>query len=263
MSAPRVMKRIKEIYKSFKSKNVITLAASVSFFGFLSLFPFLVLVTSIVSFFVDKERAIRQVERLLRSFPESVKATVLKTVTGAVNSGKIVSLLSFVALVYSSVAVFGQLAAALHGIMGTKNKIKGWLATLRTFGFFLATVLVLFFLMIGGSALFVLADRLGGVHLFRSFWFTETGTVLVMAAIFALSFRYLSFRKLAWKNVFIAGVITAAVWEVMKILFGLYVSSINGFTSLYGVIGSIFFLMLWLFYSVVIYLVGAHISVEL
>jgi membrane protein len=255
--------RIRGLLRSFRGKNIFTLAASVSFFAFLSLFPFLILVASILSIVVDKERAIHQVERLLRSFPRPVTATVLKTVTGALGSDRVASVLSLAALAYSSVAVFGQLAKALHAIMGTKQKIKGWRATLRTFAFFLAAVLVLFVLMIGGSALLVLAGTAGREPLVRSFWVVEAGTVLVMAALFALSYHTLSFKKLAWKSVFIGGLVTSVVWEVMKLLFGLYVSSISGYASLYGVIGSIFFLMLWLFYAVLIYLLGAHLSVEI
>jgi membrane protein len=256
------MKRIRRLYKDFKDKHVITLAASVSFFGFLSLFPFLILLASIASFFFEKAQVLVQVERLLRPFPPGVAQTVLKTLTGALNSGRVASALSFLVLIYSSSAVFGQLETALHAVMGTKSRIKGWRATLRTFAFFLATALVLLLLMVGGSALFVVASKLAELPVVRAYWVIEAGTFLVMTGLFALSFRALAFKKPAWANALRGGLFTAAAWEILKILFGWYIRSITSFTALYGVIGSVFFLMLWLFYSVVLYLFGAHISVE-
>jgi len=95
------------------------------------------------------------------------------------------------------------------------------------------------------------------------FWIIEVGAFAVQAFLFAASYRYLAPEILAWKNVLVGGGIAAFIWEVMKYLFGLYISSINSFTALYGFIGSVFFLMLWLLYSVIIYLLGGHISVEL
>ena len=99
----KLVRKIREQYRSFKAKNVITLAASVSFFGFLSLFPFLVLLASIASFFMQKDQAVARVERLLSSFPPAVAATVLRTLRGAVASGKTASAVSFVMLVFSPV----------------------------------------------------------------------------------------------------------------------------------------------------------------
>jgi len=259
----RIFKKLRELLGSFKGKNVITLAASVSFFAFLSIFPFLVLLASVASFFVEKKLAIQRVDRLLSSFPPAVAGTVLQTLRGAVNSGKIASAVSFVVLIYSSLAAFGQLRLALNKVMGSPRKLKGWRSTLKTFGFYVATALVSLLLVLGGGTFFVLADKLQQVSFVSRYWIIEAGAFLVQILLFAASYRYLAYKLLPWKSVLIGGTVAAFIWEVLKYLFSLYVSSINSFTVLYGVIGSVFFLMLWLFYSVVIYLLGAHLSVEL
>lgn len=255
--------KIRELYRGFKDKNVITLAASVSFFGFLSLFPFLVLLASVASFFMQKKQAVAQVERLLSSFPPAVAHTVLQTLRGAIASGRAASAVSFVFLVFSSLAAFGQLRLALNRVMGMPRKLKGWKATLTTFGFYAATALVSLLLIFGGGMFFVLAAKLARVSFVSRFWTIEAGVIIVQVLVFAVSYRYLAAKLLPWKNVLIGGVVTALSWEILKYLFGLYVNSISSLTLLYGFISSVFFLMLWLFYSVLIYFLGAHISVEL
>lgn len=259
----KLVRKIREQYRSFKGKNVITLAASVSFFGFLSLFPFLVLLVSVASFFMQKDQAVARVERLLSSFPPAEADTVLQTLRGAVASGKTASAVSFVVLVFSSLAAFGQLRLALNRVMGMPIKAKGWKSALRTFGFYTATALVSLILVFGGGMFFVMAARLAHMTSVSRFWTIEAGIIVIQVLVFAVSYRYLAAKLLPWKNVLIGGAVTALSWEILKYLFGLYINSIGSFSLLYGLFSSVFFLMIWLFYSVLIYFWGAHISVEL
>jgi membrane protein len=255
--------RVRDLYRGFMSKNVITLAASVSFFGFLSLFPFLVLVVSLASIFFERGQALQQIDRLLQTFPPGVSETVTRVLKGAVNRGRVVSAVSFLVLAYSSFAAFGQLRYALNKVMGARKKTTGLIATLKAFGFFVAVAVVVLLLMLGGGTLSVLAGKLERLTLIRSLWVVELSAFLGEIVLCSVSYRYLADRRLRWKSALVGGLFTAVLWEILKVLFGLYVSSFHGIAAVYGFIGSIFFLMLWLFYAVLIYFAGAHISVEL
>jgi membrane protein len=244
-------------------KNVITLAASVSFFGFLSLFPFLVLVVSLASIFFERRQALQQIGRLLQAFPQEVSETVTRVLAGAVARGRVVSAVSFLVLAYSSFAAFGQLRYALNKVMGTQKKTTGGIATLKAFGFFVAAAVVALLMMLSGSTLFILARRLERLTLIRALWAVESIAFLGEIVLCSVSYRYLADKRLRWRNVLIGGLVAAVLWEILKVLFGWYVSSAHGLAAVYGFIGSIFFLMLWLFYGVLIYFAGAHISVEL
>ncbi len=261
--AHRLLSHARDLYRSFMGKNVITLAASVSYFGFLSLFPFLVLVVSLASIFFDRRQALQQIDRLLQTFPQGVSETVTRVLIGALNRGHVASAVSFLVLVYSSFAAFGQLRYALNRVMGTQKKTTGWIATLKAFGFFAAVAVVVLLLMLGGSTLFVLARRLERLTVIRALWAVESIAFLGEILLCSASYRYLADKRIRWRNVLIGGLFTAVLWEILKVLFGWYVSSIHGQAAVYGFIGSIFFLMLWLFYVVFIYFAGAHISVEL
>jgi membrane protein len=255
--------RLRGLYSTLKPKNVITLAASVSFFAFLSLFPFLILVATIASLFLDQSQIPADLGRLLQALPSGLNVTVTHIVTGILRRWKAASVISFLVLLYSSFGAFGQLQIALNQVMGLKRKSERWTLTLKMFGFFLAIVLFLVILVLGESLLFVLAARVGKIFFLGTFVVLEVAGFVFETFLFALSYRYLAPRKLRWKNVLIGAVVASTTWEIVKALFGLYISTLHGYTAVYGVIGSLFFLMLWLFYSVLIYLVGAHISVEM
>ena len=255
--------KIRDFYRTYIAKNAITMAASVSFFGFLSFFPFLVLIASAASFFVKRRQMMPQIERLLSPLPQGLADTVMQTLRGAIARGRAASVLSFLVLIYSSFSVFGQLRIALNNIMNAERRPKGWMATLKSFGFFIAVTLILILLVLGGSVFFVLAAKPGKTSLMRSFWVLEPVTLLAETLVLSFSYRYLADKKPRWKNALLGGLVASVFWEVLKVLFGWYISSIHSVTAIYGVIGSVFFLMMWIFYSVLIYFVGAHLSVEL
>ncbi len=259
---PKFFLRVRDLYRSFMGKNVVTLAASVSFFGFLSLFPFLVLVVSVASIYFERKQALAQIDRLLQTLPQGVSETVTRILSGAVYRGHILTVVSFLVLVYSSFSAFAQLRYALNKVMGTQRKTIGWKASLKAFGLFLVVAAVVLLLMLSGGTLFVLARELERLILIRALWVVEASIFMGVTLLCAASYRYLTTRRLPWKNALVGGLFTAVLWEILKVLFGLYVSSIHGIASVYGFIGSIFFLMLWLFYGVLIYFAGAHISVE-
>ena len=89
------------------------------------------------------------------------------------------------------------------------------------------------------------------------------GDLVVITLFFSLSYMFLSFRKLKFKDALIGGFVAAFLWEILKNIYGLYISSINRYFILYGTIGSIVFLLIWLYYSVLIFLIGAEISIEI
>jgi len=255
--------KIGGFYQDIRAKNLSTLAASVSFFAFLSLFPFFVLLVSLASLFLGQKTVLPKLEPLLRTFPKGVVETVTNTLRAALSQGKVVSVLSLVLLVSSSFAVFGQLQTALNSVFGAQRAAKSWIRTLRAFFFFVAFALILLSLILGGSILFFMASKLNKLPLLRSFILVEGGTILIEVVLVSFSYRYLTSRKLAWRSVFTGGLVASLGWEILKALFGWYISKLGGGTAIYGAIGSVFLLMLWLYYSVIIYLVGAHVSVEI
>jgi YihY family inner membrane protein len=254
---------IRGLFRSFKNRNAITLSASVSFFAFLSLFPFLMLIVSVASLFLERKQIYLYLDRLLTPLPAQLAGTVMTTVQGAMSQGKVVSIISVLFLMYSSFAVFGQLQIALNRILGTRRTVSGWTATLKAFGFFLGISLLLVVLVLASSMLFVLVAKLNDLSLVRSFILVEAGTLAAEVLLFSLSYRYLAYRRLRWKSVILGALVAALSWETLKFLFGWYITRIDAYTAIYGSLGIIFLLMIWQFYSILIFFFGAHIAEEL
>ena len=82
---------------------------------------------------------------------------------------------------------------------------------------------------------------------------------LIVIAIFALMFKVLPDAKIRWRDVWVGATITTVLFTVGKYLIGFYLgnSTIN---SAYGAAGSLVVILIWVYYSTVIFLLGAEVT---
>jgi membrane protein len=84
-------------------------------------------------------------------------------------------------------------------------------------------------------------------------------SVAVTAVLFALVFRFLPDVELAWSDVMTGAVVTAVLFTAGKHLIGLYIGQ-SAIASSYGAAGSVLVLLLWVYYSAQIVLIGAEFT---
>jgi membrane protein len=259
----RIVRTFKHVLNQLKQKQAGTYAASVSFFAFLSLFPFFLFVISVAGLFLKKGAALAKLDEYVKVFPPALSGSVMKILQGMLKSSGVLSAVTFLFLILSAFGVFSQLRSALNHILGFEGASGGWLATLKTFSFFLITAFGIVVVVLSGSTLFVIAERLGRLPLVKSYYVIMPAYILVEGLFLAFSYRYLSYRTFGLKHAMAGGFTAAIIWEVLKHIFGLYVSAISLFSALPGIIGSITLLQLWLFFSIWVYFAGAQLCLSL
>src|SRR5580698_2519576 len=77
--------------------------------------------------------------------------------------------------------------------------------------------------------------------------------------LFAMIYKYVPRENIAWGDVWIGGLVTACLFSVGKLLIGLYLGR-SSLSSAYGAAGSIMVLLLWIYYSAQIFLLGAEFT---
>ena len=81
----------------------------------------------------------------------------------------------------------------------------------------------------------------------------------LIAFVFAAIYRFMPDARISWKDVVIGGVLTAILFNVGKFLIGLYLGQ-SSVTSVYGAAGSLVTLLLWIYYSSLIFFFGAELT---
>jgi membrane protein len=81
----------------------------------------------------------------------------------------------------------------------------------------------------------------------------------VISLLFAMMFKWLPDTKVEWRDVWLGGILTAALFEVGKLLIGLYIGK-QGLDSTYGAAASIIVVLIWVYYSAQLVLMGAEFT---
>jgi len=262
---------LKKTVVSFFQEDSFTYASSIAYYTIFSMPAILIIAISVGAAFYERnivqDELLNQVSRL--AGPESAKAIegiLLNAVIDATSTWA--KVIGIVTLVFSATTVFISLQTSLNKIWRIKPKPQRGLvkyivnrllslAMVISIGFVLLvslladTILVVFQNMLlrvmEGITLYIIA----GVNFIISFAF--------IAFIFGLMFKVMPDAKIKWKDVWFGSLVTAGLFTLGKYLIGLYLGN-SSFNSAYGAAGSLVIILVWVYYSTVIFLFGAELT---
>ena len=117
-------------------------------------------------------------------------------------------------------------------------------------------------MVVSATALTAFGDYLNTVFPFGRIILTvvNVGVSLILISIlFAAIYKVLPDRHLRWRDVILGAVVTAVLFTIGKSLIGFYIGS-TGVASTYGAAGALIVLLLWVYYSAQIFLLGAEFT---
>lgn len=250
------------------------LAASVSYYLALSLFPMMLLLSSGVGLFLKFSQLGQDAQgKILDVLAEHTSPVVRTQIEEVLMQMRDHALLSgpvgLIAATIAAIGVFSQFDRALSRIWGIKPiPSKGWGESVYRF---LTHRVSAFFMLIGLGILlvfvFILNLCLTAFHtlavdyLPRGERFIALGEMLVTIAlnglIFAILYRVIAKKSMRWDDAYRGGLIVALVWEAGRNVLGLTLIGMR-YTTAYGVIGSFIALLAWCYYGVSVILFGAE-----
>lgn len=246
----------------FVEVDVLTQAASLSFYALLSMAPLLVLLLWLTASLYPavQDALVIQVGQLAGEAGAVVARTVIENATAEPSVGSMAGLWSTLLLFVGATAVFAQLQGALNLIFRTdRERLDGAFAWLRKRVFSFGVVLALGFLLIVST----IATTALQVAFARLPTLLPAMTYAITLALYALGFaflyRYLPDRPVAWRQALSGGLITAALFALGRYAIGLYIAAAAP-GSAYGSMGALVIMVIWIYYASVVFLVGALLT---
>jgi membrane protein len=257
---------------AFFSDGCSTMAAALSFNTFFSLPALLTLLLALVGRVANTEQVERaiigQVSKLVGPGAATQVAAIISNAHLSPHAASVATIVSGVALVLGATASFGQLQAALNKAWGVKpdphrNQIMVFLVK-RVFSFGIL-ITVAFLLLISLTLSTVIAAI--GQALTAQFGTppvllqvaTAIGSFLLIAFLFALMFRYLPDARISWHDVRAGAIGTAVLFVLGRTVIGLYLGRSDP-GSVYGAAGSLALVLIWVYYTSMILLLGAEFT---
>lgn len=246
------------------------MAAALAFFTIFSLGPILFIVISLTGL-VWGEKAVQgeivgQVEGALDEEAAEMLQTVIAN-TADTGQGTIGLIVGFGALLIGATVVFTQLKGSLNTIFQVKPKPgRPILSVLHARGLAFLMVLVIAVMLIAslvaGSIIAGLGEKAQEALPIPMAAFQAIEllvSTLVIMLLFALVFKYLPDIRIEWRAVWVGAAATAVLFVISKFALGLYLGR-TGVAGAYGAAGGLILLLLWVYFSMMIFLLGAEFT---
>lgn len=261
---------LKESFKEWSDDNAMRLAAALAYYTVFSLAPLLLAAISIGGLVFGPEAAAGRIYQDLKGgLGPSVATSVQDLVMAASKpaAGITGAIIAFVFVVFGASGVFGELKDSLNIIWNVKPQEGGGIWTWIR-GRFLSITMVMgvCFLMLVSL---VINSGMGAVgELSTKFlpaipYLLQAMGMLVSFAfvtvLFAMMFKYLPDTKIAWRDVWVGAIATAALFSLGKSALEIYISK-AGVASSYGAAGAMALILVWVYYSAQIFFFGAEFA---
>ena len=253
---------LSELYSS----EGLTHAASIAFYALLSIFPFFLLLFSVIgALTADQAARDSVVGFVFRYFPRQ-----FDFIAGQIDSFRTervgIGLGGGLALAYASLGVFNALSSAVNHAWGVEKKRS-----------FLRHRLFSFLMMVSSGAMFVAAVVLvGAVRVVEARWFgaldlhgawvdrlrgvgTDWAAIALLVVCVGLVFRFVPNVRVTFRDVWPGAVLTALLWRLAFAFFSWYASDLSRWT-VHGSVAAVGVFLLWIYVSAVLLLYGVEMT---
>ena len=268
--APAIVGMFGAALRAWWDDDALRLGASLAYYTLFAIAPILLVATAVAGMVFGAEAVrgeiVGQLDQLVGG--EGARA-VQSLLEGASQrrSGMVATAFGTVTFVIAATGAFLELQGALNTIWRVKPRlgtnVRAFLLDrVRSFGLVLAVGFLLMVSLAVTAALAALngwlAGRAPSIPLLWS-GVSMFVSLVVTTVLFALLFRFLPDVHLRWRDVIAGAVVTAVLFTIGQQLIGLYLGQ-SSMASSYGAAGSVMILLLWVYYSCQILLLGAEFT---
>ncbi|THF83768.1 YihY/virulence factor BrkB family protein [Cohnella fermenti] len=264
----RLPPRLRGLIAQFNETDVLSLGAQLSYYLILAFFPFLIFLISLIGYFHLSSDTLMDI--LTRLLPNATGSSV-RDVVGEVTANQSGALLS-VGLLGSIWSASGAVNAMIKGLnkaYGEQEQRALWkmrgISLLATLVLAAIIIMVMALLVFGQTIQEELFTRLGVPDHWSRVWsvLQVVAPVVVLFCVFLLLYRMLPDRRLTWPEVMPGSIFASVGWIASSLLFSFYVNNFGNYSRTYGSLGGVIVLLIWLYLSSIILLVGGIVNADM
>ena len=262
-------KMLKETVLAFINDGALSRGAAIAFYTVTSIAPVLLIVIAIAGLAFGRDAAQGAITAQLSGLMGQQTAEVLQTAVASASSkssGILATIIGVVTLVVTASNVFGEMQTALNVIWKAKPKGTTVSRLIRARAASLGLVAALGFLLmvslVVSTGLTAFGDYLDAILPFGKLILTVLNVVVSLTLIsflFGAIYKVLPDRHLEWRDVVVGAIVTGVLFTVGKSLISWYIGS-SAVASSFGAAGALIVLLLWVYYSAQIFLLGAEFT---
>jgi membrane protein len=257
MKKNSIFKEVTEGYFSHKLPNI---SAAIAFYGALSIAPLFIIITYLSAIIFGDKALKGELFTFLQFYVGSGSAQLIEKAVGyaKTHSSRLSLVFSMVVAVWGSALFFQEIRHSLHLIWGIKDK-DGLVGFLGKKGYAITGV---FIYGVIGAAGFGFYAFVSSFSLFAgklTALVEMTISFFVLTFSFAVAYKFFSGAKVRWNQALTGASFSSALFICGRFMFSMYLKMAVS-SSLYAAMGSLMTILLWLYFSSLIFLIGAEIA---
>jgi membrane protein len=271
MKPKQIWNLVKEGASHWSNDRAPSMGAALSYYSMFSIAPLLVIVISVAGLFFGADAVqgavFGQLSDLMGEDAAKAVDEMLKNANRP-ETGGVAAIVSVLVLLFGASTVLAEMQASLDTIFRVPERVKEnglwkWIRSrLLTFGMVLALAFLMLISLVLSAAVSTLGKWWGPV--FEGWeWVAHALDIAVsfglLTAVFAMIYKFMPRAALKWHDVWVGAAITALLFTIGKFLIGLYLGK-SSVASGFGAFGSLALVMVWVYYSAQIFLLGAEIT---
>jgi len=263
-------KMLKDTVLAFINDEALSRGAAIAFYTVTSIAPVLLIVIAIAGLAFGRDAAQNAITEQLSGLMGQQTAEVLQTAVASAaskSSGVVAAtIIGIITLMVTASGVFGEMQTALNVIWKAKPKGTTVSRLIRARAASLGLVAALGFLLmvslVVSTVLTAFGNYLDSILPFGQVILTVLNVIVSLVLIsflFAAIYKVLPDRNLEWADVVVGAIVTGVLFTIGKSLISWYIGS-SAVASSFGAAGALIVLLLWVYYSAQIFLLGAEFT---
>ena len=268
MSAREFLALCKEALKGWSEDRVASMGAALAYYTAFSLAPLLIISIGVAGLIfgrdVAQEAVVEQLGNLLGESGGTAVDEILGS-AGDLGSGLLSLAVGIGALVIGATTAFVELQDDLDRIWKAEPRVGSGIVNLirsrlLSFGMVLFIGFLLTVSLVANAAIAAIGKGMFAEMEILLHVLTLALSFGIATVLFAMIYKVLPNVEIGWENVWVGAAITAVLFEIGKLLIGLYIGK-SSVASSFGAAGPFVVLMVWIYYSTQVFLLGAEFTV--
>lgn len=261
------------LYKRIDEHHVFLLGGGLAFSLILCIIPFVLIIFAVLGLVLDSAYMQYQINLLIDTvipyyqYSEFVKKIIFTRINEVIEYKNIAGIIGVLGLLFTASGLFSSMRTVLNKVFAIDKDVHFLLGKLRDFALVFMVILIFFLTTLLAPALDLFRQtavnfkslQFLNAPIFEHFFFSLVSFTIIFI-VFIVLYLTVPVKKLRNKSTIMSALWAAILWEAAKQLFGYYIYHSSSLGKIYGAYALVVVVAFWIYYSSVVFIIGAEIG---
>jgi membrane protein len=261
------------LYNRIDDHHVFLNSSGLAFELFLCIIPFILIIFAVLGSILASNNIQYQINLLIdtiipyEEYSEFVKKIIFTRINEVIEYKTIAGIIGGFGLFFAASGLFSSMRTILNQVFGVTKSVNLLLGKLRDFALVVMVILIFFLTTICAPIIDVLSQSAGQFKELEFFkapifqhFFLSLLSFTIIFFVFSVLYITVPLKKLKKRSIAVSAFWAALLWEAAKQLFGFYLYHFSSFGKIYGTYALVVVVAFWIYFSSVVFIVGAEIG---